>query len=82
VPGELLEPVGRVASTTKPLPRRGRRVRNIGVFMAVSTLLAARPSALASQMSASENSTSRPSAPSHSSGLASERKPSAIKAPS
>jgi len=29
---------------TKPLPRKGRRVRNMGVLLAVSTLLAARRS--------------------------------------
>ena len=45
---------------TKPLPRNGSRVRNIGVLLAVSTLLAARPSAAASQMSANANSASTP----------------------
>jgi hypothetical protein len=55
-------PVGRVATRTKPLPRNGRRVRNIGVLLAVSTLLAARPSAVASQIRAKAKSTSTPTA--------------------
>ncbi len=51
-------------------------------WLAVSTLLAARPSAVASQMSASEKSESTPIAASHSSGPAVGRKPSATATPS
>ena len=47
------------------------------MLLAVSTLFAASPRAVASQMSASENRASRPIAPSHSSGPAVGRKPSA-----
>ena len=49
-----------LAVGTKALPRNGSRVRNIGVLLAVSTLFAARPSAVASQISASANSASTP----------------------
>ena len=52
------------------------------MLLAVSTLLAARPSAVASQMSANANSVSRPIAASQSSGSAVGRKPSAIATPS
>ena len=41
-----------LAVSTKALLRNGSRVRNIGVLLAVSTLFAARPSAVASQISA------------------------------
>jgi hypothetical protein len=40
-----------VAVGTNALLRKGSRVRNIGVLLAVSTLLAARPSAADSQIS-------------------------------
>ena len=53
-------PTGMVATGTKPLPRNGSRVRNIGVLLAVSTLLAASPSAVASQIRANANRASRP----------------------
>jgi hypothetical protein len=66
---------------TKPLPRKGSRVRNIGVLLAVSTLFAARPSAVASQISASANSASRPMAASQDVASAVGRKPMATATP-
>src|SRR5664279_6535443 len=59
-------PAGRVAMGTNPLLRKGSRVRNMGVLLAVSTLFAARPRAAESQMSANANSTRIPIAASHS----------------
>ena len=44
-------PAGIVAVGTNPLPRKGSRIRIIGVLLAVSTLLATSPSATASQIS-------------------------------
>jgi hypothetical protein len=55
---------------TKPLPRNGRIIRNIGRLLAVSTLLAFRPSATVSQINAIASSTRSPRAPSHCSRLA------------
>ena len=52
-------------------------MRNIGVLLAVSTLLAARPSAVASHTNAKENSASTPIAASHARGPAVGRKPRA-----
>src|SRR5674536_155237 len=49
-------PAGRVAMGANPLLRKGSRVRNMGVLLAVSTLLAARPRAADSQMSANAHS--------------------------
>src|SRR6266851_4942429 len=49
-------PAGMLAVGTNPLDRNGSRVRNMGVLLAVSTLLAAMPSAADSQMSANANS--------------------------
>src|SRR5450759_1308068 len=49
-----------VSVGTNPLLRKGSRVRNIGVLLAVSTLLAARPSAADSQISATANNKSTP----------------------
>ena len=40
---ELAQPGGMVAVGTKPLLRNGSRIRIIGVLLAVSTLLAAKP---------------------------------------
>ena len=56
-------------------------VRNMGVLLAVSTLLAASPSAAASQISANANRASRPIAPSQSNGSAVGLKPSAMATP-
>src|SRR6516225_7733313 len=50
-------PAGMVAVATNALDRNGSRVRNMGVLLAVSTLLAAKPSAADSQMRA--NATAR-----------------------
>ena len=58
-------PSGMVAVRTNPLPRKGSRIRNMGVLLAVSTLLAARPRATASQISANANRTSTPIVASH-----------------
>ena len=58
-------PVGMVAVDTKPLPRNSSNNRIIGVLLAVSTLLAASPSATASQISAKANRASIPIAASH-----------------
>src|SRR5262252_7186838 len=67
-------PAGMLAVGTNPLDRNGSRVRNMGVLLAVSTLLAARPSAADSQISANANSASTPAAASHSTALAWDRK--------
>src|SRR6266568_619561 len=69
-------PVGMVAVATKPLLRNGSKNRIIGVLLAVSTLLAASPSATASQISAKANRASIPIAASQWSGPAAERNPS------
>src|ERR1700734_3944198 len=45
-------PIGMEAVGTKPLPRNGSSVRNIGRLLADSTVLATRPSATDSQVSA------------------------------
>src|SRR5215831_15288442 len=74
-------PAGMVAVTTNALDRNGSRVRNMGVLLAVSTLLAARPRAADSQMSANANSASTPAAASHSRALALDRKPMARETP-
>src|SRR5664279_4773878 len=74
-------PAGRVAMGTNPLLRKGSRVRNMGVLLAVSTLLAARPRAADSQMSANANSTRIPMAASHSKGSAVGRNPMARATP-
>src|SRR6202012_4499402 len=63
-------PPGIVAVGTNPLESRGSRVRNIGVLLAVSTLLAARPSAADRHTSASANRSSTPAAASQASGPA------------
>src|SRR5579875_3582326 len=55
-------PVGIESVGTNPLPRNGSRVRNIGVLLAVSTLFAARPSAVDSHIRALAKSSSIPSA--------------------
>ena len=47
-------PGGMQSVGTNPLPRNGRRIRSIGVLLAVSTLLAEMPSSTLSQVSASE----------------------------
>ena len=52
--GELAKPRRLVAVGTKPLPRKGRNIRTIGVLLAVSTLWRS-PSATASQISARAN---------------------------
>lgn len=57
-------PAGIVVVGTKPVLRKGKRVRNIGVLLAVSTLFAVRPSAVASHTNASENVTCPSSLPS------------------
>src|SRR5712691_513014 len=70
-------PAGMVLVGTNPLLRKGSRVRNLGVLLAVSTLLAARPSAVDSQMSAKANSTRTPVAASQASGPVVGRNPTA-----
>src|ERR1700760_1641574 len=69
------KPTGSELVGTKPLPRKGSRIRNIGELLAVSPLLAARPSPTVSQGKASDTSTSRAAAASHSSGGAGGREP-------
>ncbi len=49
-----------VAVRTNPPPRKGSRIGNIGVLLAVSTLLAARPRATASQISANAHRATTP----------------------
>ena len=73
---ELAQAGGRVEIRTKPPDRNGSSVRNIGVLLAVSTLLAARPRAVDSQISAKANSISTPAAASQASGPAAGRNPS------
>jgi hypothetical protein len=51
---------------TNPLPMKGSRVKIIGVLLAVSTLLATRPRATDSQVSAMVSSNSTPVTASHS----------------
>src|ERR1700721_2539766 len=68
-------PVGIVTVGTKPLPRNGNSVKNMGVLLAVSTLFAARPSAVASQINAKVNNASMPKVASQANGLAVGRKP-------
>ena len=68
-------PAGMESTGTKPLPKNGRRIRNIGMLLAVSTLLASRPNATESQMSAKASSTSSPTAASQRRGSAGEWKP-------
>src|SRR5579862_293004 len=66
-------PAGMLAVGTNPLDRNGSRVRNIGVLLAVSTLLAARPSAADSQISPNANSAAIPAAASQAGPLAWDR---------
>ena len=68
-------PAGIESVGTNPLPRRGSRNRTIGRLLAVSTLLASKPRATESQVSAKATSTSSPTAASHSSGPAVGRYP-------
>src|SRR6185437_16608381 len=70
-------PAGIESVGTNPLPRNGSSNRNIGVLLAVSTLLLASPSATHSQASANATSTANPATASHSTAEASGRKPSA-----
>lgn len=76
-----LSPSGIVAAGTKAVLRKGNSVRNIGVLLAVSTLLAARPSATASQIGACANNMSRPSAAAQPSTPADGLQPSATATP-
>jgi hypothetical protein len=69
-------PVGMVAVGTNALLRKGSSVRTIGVLLAVSTLFAARPSAVDSLTRARVNKASTPIAASHSVGVALGRNPS------
>src|SRR6516164_9487997 len=62
---------------TKPLLRNGSRVRNIGVLLALSTLLAARPSATVSQVRANVIMAITPAAASQASGPVLGRNPTA-----
>ena len=74
-------PAGIESVGTNPLPRNGSSSSGIGRLLAASTLLATRPSATDSQVSANVSSDSRPVAPSHSSGRRSGRKPSSSATP-
>ena len=65
-----IEPVG-----TKPLLRNGRKTRNIGRLLAVSTLSADMPRATESHEMASAASISRPVAAAHSTGPVVDRNP-------
>jgi hypothetical protein len=76
-----LTPAGIDSVGTNPLPRNGRRTRNIGVLLAVSTLLAASPSATDSQVIAKVIIARSPMAASHSSGPAVGRKPTSRATP-
>src|SRR6266536_4340554 len=74
-------PAGIVSVGTKPLDRNGNNVRNIGVLLAVSTLLAARPRAADSQISANANNRRIPAAASHCGAFAVGRNPRARATP-
>ena len=63
-------PAGIESVGTKPLPRNGRSIRNIGRLLAVSTVLATRPRPTESHVSASVRKTTRPAAASQSSAEA------------
>lgn len=67
-----MEPVG-----TNPLPRKGRSIKNVGVLLAVSTLLATRPRATVSQARATVIMARTPAAANQSSIPAVGRKPTA-----
>src|SRR5262252_6213579 len=60
---------------TKALDRNGSSIRNMGVLLALSTVLAARPSATVSQVSAKVNAASRPMMASQATGPAVGRNP-------
>src|SRR5215510_2879961 len=57
--------VGIVAVGTKPLPRNGSRMSGIGMLLADSTVLAARPQPTPNQVIASAASSISPAAESH-----------------
>ena len=58
-------PAGIESVGTKPLPRNGSSIRNIGMLLAVSTLLLTMPSATDSQVSARVIRARTPTAASH-----------------
>src|SRR6516165_12144080 len=58
-------PVGSELGGTNPLPRNGRRIRNIGELLAVSTLLADSPRPTHSHVTANVSSRTTPKAASH-----------------
>src|SRR5215469_294806 len=62
---------------TNALPRNGRNIRGMGRLLAFSGVLATRPSATDSQVSANATTTTRPTTASHPARLADGRKPSA-----
>jgi hypothetical protein len=66
---------------TKPLPRKGSRIRGIGALLAASGAEDFRPRATDSQVMATTNRVSRPAAASHSIAVAFERKPMASAMP-
>src|SRR5882724_1492670 len=70
-------PAGSESVGTKPLPRNGSRIRNIGELLAVSTLLADSPSPTHSHVTAKVSSSTTPRAASHSAAFACGRKPTA-----
>src|SRR3984957_11766867 len=68
-------PAGIDPAGTNPLPRNGSTIRNIGVLLADSTVLAASPRATVSQVNANAAAASIPAGASPPSGPASGRNP-------
>src|ERR1700730_12322078 len=67
--------VGIECVETKALPRTGRTISGVGALLAASTVLAARPSATDSQVSANVNKTRRAAAASQFAALVVAREP-------
>src|SRR5262249_60417949 len=68
-------PAGIEAVGTNPLPKNGSSIRNMGVLLAVSTVLAAMPMATHSQGSANAAIATTPAAASQASGAGAGREP-------